>query len=118
MCCLASVLAPCASIRPGKPITATSAIGISGFITPVPTVRSFGCVVNVVDRGSTSGPPTVPGQLCADTPDRGRNNLQSLLTVSARRGTARCMDFALDDDQRMIVDTVRRFADRDLRAWS
>src|SRR5512139_2141466 len=28
------------------------------------------------------------------------------------------MDFALDDDQRMIVDTVRRFADRDLRAWS
>lgn len=28
------------------------------------------------------------------------------------------MDFALDDDQRMIVDTVRRFADRDLRTWS
>ncbi len=28
------------------------------------------------------------------------------------------MDFALDDDQQMIVDTVRRFADRDLRAWA
>lgn len=28
------------------------------------------------------------------------------------------MDFALDDDQRLIVDTVRRFAERDLRAWS
>jgi alkylation response protein AidB-like acyl-CoA dehydrogenase len=28
------------------------------------------------------------------------------------------MDFALDDDQRMIVDTVRRFAERDLRSWS
>ena len=28
------------------------------------------------------------------------------------------MDFALDDDQQLIVDTVRRFADRDLRAWS
>jgi alkylation response protein AidB-like acyl-CoA dehydrogenase len=28
------------------------------------------------------------------------------------------MDFALDDDQRMIVDTVRRFADRDLRTWA
>jgi alkylation response protein AidB-like acyl-CoA dehydrogenase len=28
------------------------------------------------------------------------------------------MDFALDDDQQLIVDTVRRFADRDLRAWA
>ncbi len=28
------------------------------------------------------------------------------------------MDFALDDDQQLIVDTVRRFADRDLRTWS
>jgi alkylation response protein AidB-like acyl-CoA dehydrogenase len=28
------------------------------------------------------------------------------------------MDFALDDDQQLIVETVRRFADRDLRAWS
>src|SRR5215813_11120220 len=28
------------------------------------------------------------------------------------------MDFAPDDDQQLIVDTVRRFADRDLRAWS
>lgn len=28
------------------------------------------------------------------------------------------MDFALDDDQRLIVDTVRRFAERDLRTWS
>lgn len=28
------------------------------------------------------------------------------------------MDFALDDDQQLIVDTVRRFADRDLRSWS
>jgi alkylation response protein AidB-like acyl-CoA dehydrogenase len=28
------------------------------------------------------------------------------------------MDFALDDDQQLIVDTVRRFADRDLRGWS
>jgi alkylation response protein AidB-like acyl-CoA dehydrogenase len=28
------------------------------------------------------------------------------------------MDFALDDDQQMIVDTVRRFADRDLRGWA
>jgi alkylation response protein AidB-like acyl-CoA dehydrogenase len=28
------------------------------------------------------------------------------------------MDFSLDDDQQMIVDTVRRFADRDLRAWA
>lgn len=28
------------------------------------------------------------------------------------------MDFALDDDQRLIVDTVRRFAERDLRSWS
>src|SRR5690606_3132780 len=49
---------------------------------------------------------------------RVRYNLQSLLTVSARRGTTRCMDFALDDDQRLIVDTVRRFAERDLRTWS
>jgi alkylation response protein AidB-like acyl-CoA dehydrogenase len=28
------------------------------------------------------------------------------------------MDFSLDDDQQLIVDTVRRFADRDLRAWT
>src|SRR5690242_9655188 len=28
------------------------------------------------------------------------------------------MDFALDDDQQLIVDTVRRFAERDLRAWA
>jgi len=28
------------------------------------------------------------------------------------------MDFALDDDQRMVVDTVRRFAERDLRSWA
>jgi alkylation response protein AidB-like acyl-CoA dehydrogenase len=28
------------------------------------------------------------------------------------------MDFQLDDEQRMIVQTVRRFADRDLRAWA
>jgi alkylation response protein AidB-like acyl-CoA dehydrogenase len=28
------------------------------------------------------------------------------------------MDFALDDDQQLIVDTVRRFADRDLRVWA
>src|SRR5689334_20730942 len=28
------------------------------------------------------------------------------------------MDFALDDDQQLIVETVRRFADRDLRAWA
>ena len=28
------------------------------------------------------------------------------------------MDFALDDDQQMIVDTMRRFADRDLRSWA
>ncbi len=28
------------------------------------------------------------------------------------------MDFSLDDDQQLIVDTVRRFADRDLRAWA
>jgi alkylation response protein AidB-like acyl-CoA dehydrogenase len=28
------------------------------------------------------------------------------------------MDFSLDDDQQLIVDTVRRFADRDLRTWS
>jgi alkylation response protein AidB-like acyl-CoA dehydrogenase len=28
------------------------------------------------------------------------------------------MDFALDDDQQLIVETVRRFADRDLRAWT
>jgi alkylation response protein AidB-like acyl-CoA dehydrogenase len=28
------------------------------------------------------------------------------------------MDFAPDDDQQLIVDTVRRFADRDLRAWA
>ena len=28
------------------------------------------------------------------------------------------MDFALDDDQQLIVDTVRRFADRDLRTWT
>ena len=28
------------------------------------------------------------------------------------------MDFALDDDQQMIVDTIRRFADRDLRGWA
>jgi acyl-CoA dehydrogenase len=31
------------------------------------------------------------------------------------RGT---MDFALDDEQEMIVQTVRRFADRDLRGWA
>jgi alkylation response protein AidB-like acyl-CoA dehydrogenase len=28
------------------------------------------------------------------------------------------MDFALDDDQQLIVETVRRFSDRDLRGWS
>jgi len=28
------------------------------------------------------------------------------------------MDFALDDDQQLITATVRRFADRDLRAWA
>lgn len=28
------------------------------------------------------------------------------------------MDFALDDEQQMIVQTVRRFADRDLRGWT
>ena len=28
------------------------------------------------------------------------------------------MNFALDDDQQLIVDTVRRFADRDLRSWA
>ena len=28
------------------------------------------------------------------------------------------MDFALDQDQQLIVETVRRFADRDLRAWA
>src|SRR5262245_8643871 len=28
------------------------------------------------------------------------------------------MDFKLDDEQDMIVQTVRRFADRDLRAWA
>ncbi len=28
------------------------------------------------------------------------------------------MDFSLDDDQQLIVDTVRRFAERDLRAWA
>jgi alkylation response protein AidB-like acyl-CoA dehydrogenase len=28
------------------------------------------------------------------------------------------MDFALDQDQQLIADTVRRFSDRDLRAWA
>ncbi|MFT3693869.1 MAG: acyl-CoA dehydrogenase family protein [Kofleriaceae bacterium] len=28
------------------------------------------------------------------------------------------MDFALDDDQQLIVDTVRRFSERDLRGWA
>jgi len=28
------------------------------------------------------------------------------------------MDFGLDDEQQMIVQTVRRFADRDLRGWA
>ena len=28
------------------------------------------------------------------------------------------MNFALDDDQQLIVETVRKFAERDLRAWS
>lgn len=28
------------------------------------------------------------------------------------------MDFALDGDQQLIVETVRRFADRDLRTWA
>jgi alkylation response protein AidB-like acyl-CoA dehydrogenase len=28
------------------------------------------------------------------------------------------MDFSPDDDQQLIVDTMRRFADRDLRAWA
>jgi alkylation response protein AidB-like acyl-CoA dehydrogenase len=28
------------------------------------------------------------------------------------------MNFALDDDQQLIVETVRRFAERDLRGWS
>jgi len=28
------------------------------------------------------------------------------------------MDFALDDEQEMIVQTIRRFADRDLRGWA
>ena len=35
-----------------------------------------------------------------------------------RRGTATAMDFALDDEQQMIVQTVRKFADRDLRGWA
>src|SRR5690348_7019524 len=28
------------------------------------------------------------------------------------------MDFRLDDEQQMIVQTIRRFADRDLRGWA
>jgi alkylation response protein AidB-like acyl-CoA dehydrogenase len=28
------------------------------------------------------------------------------------------MDFALDDEQQLIIETVRRFSDRDLRAWA
>jgi alkylation response protein AidB-like acyl-CoA dehydrogenase len=28
------------------------------------------------------------------------------------------MEFSLDDDQQLIVETVRKFADRDLRAWT
>jgi butyryl-CoA dehydrogenase len=28
------------------------------------------------------------------------------------------MDFGLDDDQQLIVETVRKFAERDLRSWS
>src|SRR5215813_9189267 len=28
------------------------------------------------------------------------------------------MDFRLDDEQEMIVQTVRRFADRELRGWA
>src|SRR5437868_6569509 len=28
------------------------------------------------------------------------------------------MDFRLDDEQEMIVQTIRRFADRDLRGWA
>jgi alkylation response protein AidB-like acyl-CoA dehydrogenase len=31
---------------------------------------------------------------------------------------AATMDFGLDDEQEMIVQTVRRFADRDLRGWA
>ena len=34
------------------------------------------------------------------------------------RGTATRMDFGLDDEQEMIVQTVRRFADRELRGWA
>ena len=28
------------------------------------------------------------------------------------------MDFKLDDEQQMIVQTVRKFSDRDLRGWA
>ena len=28
------------------------------------------------------------------------------------------MNFKLDDEQEMIVQTIRRFADRDLRTWA
>src|SRR5262245_5075955 len=43
---------------------------------------------------------------------------QSELTVFRKRGIARSMDFRLDDEQEMIVQTVRRFADRELRNWA
>ena len=35
-----------------------------------------------------------------------------------RRGTATAMEFGLDDEQQMIVQTIRRFAERDLRGWA
>src|SRR5579859_7834521 len=47
-----------------------------------------------------------------------RSLLQSVLTVYRETRYDSGMDFSLDDDQQLIVDTVRRFADRDLRAWA
>src|SRR5262249_36007214 len=41
-----------------------------------------------------------------------------MVTPPRYRGTATAMEFGLDDEQEMIVQTIRRFAERDLRGWA
>src|ERR1700742_506265 len=40
------------------------------------------------------------------------------MTAARGRGRDVDMEFRLDEEQEMIVQTIRRFADRDLRGWA
>jgi len=42
----------------------------------------------------------------------------NLVTSTPHLWYSYLMDFGLDDEQQMIVQTIRRFADRDLRGWA